>query len=82
MKNPTILKQHLQGLGIKSMVPTEELLNELGMTLIRFNKILENSTPREVTALEAHALVKWLARLTNQPTAEISLWRKEEEVSA
>jgi hypothetical protein len=80
MKSPNILKKMLQDLGIKSMVPTEDLLEELGMTLIRFNKILENTTPREVTALEAHALVKWLARLTNQSTTAISLWGKEAEV--
>ena len=79
MKSPTILKKLLQDLGIKSMVPTEDLLKELGgMTLIRFNKILDNSSPREVTALEAHGLVKWLARLTNQPTTAIRLWEHEE----
>jgi hypothetical protein len=79
MKSPNILKRLLQELGIKSMVPTEELLKEMGdMTLVRFNKILENSSPKELTALEAQYLTRWLARLTNQPAASISLVKREE----
>ena len=79
MKRPNILKILLQKMGIKVMVPTEELLKEMGdMTLVRFNKILENSSPKELTAMEAEYLTRWLARLTNQPAAAISLWEREE----
>jgi hypothetical protein len=75
------LKDLLQELGIKAMVPSEKLLtDELGgMTLIRFNKILSNTSKREMTALEAELFTTWLARMTNKPVTSISLWEQDKK---
>jgi hypothetical protein len=68
------LKKVLEELGIKSMIPTEELLKKLGhMTPHRFNKILNNSSPQPLTAVEADAITRWLARMTGQPVTSIQL---------
>lgn len=82
MKVHNNLKRLLEELGIKSMIPTETLLKKLGgMTLIRFNKILNNSTAGDLTALEADRLTKWLAEATGRHTTAIILFdtAKEEE---
>lgn len=57
------------------MVPTDDLLsNKLdGMTLIRFNKILANSSKNELTIREVRFLTKWLAEITGQAEANIEL---------
>lgn len=75
MKVRNNLKRRLEELGIKNMIPTEDLLqNKLdGMTHIRFNKILANSSKRELTVLETRHLTSWLASITGRLEADIEL---------
>jgi hypothetical protein len=75
MKVKNNLKRRLEELGIKNMIPTGDLLNKHldGMTIIRFNKILANSSKNELTAQEVRTLTKWLANMTGQPEAAIEL---------
>lgn len=76
MMQPNSIQRQLEKLGIKSMIPTEKLLTQVlgGMTLRRFNKILGNSSVRELTLSEARRLTAWLAALTHQPESAIDLW--------
>jgi hypothetical protein len=75
MKAKNNLKRRLEELGIKSIIPTEELLLKRlgGMTIIRFNKILANSSKSELTISEAKNLTRWLASMTGQNEADIEL---------
>lgn len=71
------LKKLLEEAGIKSLIPTDKTLKDNlgGMTIRRFNKILNNSaalTP--VTATEANNLTRWVASLTNQPITNVNLF--------
>jgi hypothetical protein len=79
MKVKNKLKRILEQMGVKSMIPTDDLLKKLGgMTLIRFNKIVNNSPSMEaLTAMEADYLKKWLATMTNRPVADIELFEAE-----
>jgi hypothetical protein len=79
MKVKNKLKHILEQMGIKSMIPTDALLKKLGgMTLIRFNKIVNNSPSMEaLTAMEADYLKKWVAAMTNQSVADIELFEVE-----
>jgi hypothetical protein len=43
------------------------------MTPIRFNKILNNSSPQPLTAVEADVIKSWLSRMTGQPQTNIQL---------
>lgn len=79
------LKKLLEEAGIKTLTPTDKVLKDKlgGMTIRRFNKILNNSaslTP--VTATEANNLIKWLAALTNKPVAEVNLFESVMEAPA
>lgn len=76
------LKKLLEEAGIKTLTPTDKVLKSKlgGMTLRRFNKILNNSpslTP--VTATEANNLIKWLAALLNRSVATVNLFEAEAE---
>ncbi|MGI4870501.1 MAG: hypothetical protein ACRYFX_04900 [Janthinobacterium lividum] len=74
MKIRNKLKKLLQEAGIKSMVPTDELLEKLGgMTIHRFNQILNNDSKTELSLLEVSYLKKWLAEVTNQSEDTIDL---------
>ena len=79
------LKKLLEEAGIKTLTPTDKVLKDKlgGMTIRRFNKILNNSaslTP--VTATEANNLKRWLAGLTNKPVTDVNLFEPMEEVPA
>ena len=69
------LKIILQEMGFKTMVPTSEMLNSKlgGMTLHRFNKLLENAGPNEITVPEVHAISTWLGELTGKPASSFQL---------
>lgn len=88
MKVKNNLKRRLEEFGIKTMIPTDDLLNKKldGMTIIRFNKILANSSRNELTAQEVRCLVKWLAGITGQSEADIELLepvaQQKEEVAS
>lgn len=75
MKIKNRLKFLLEGLGIKSMVPTDDLLKNQfgGMTFHRWNQILNNDSKTELSVLEVSYLKRWLARVTGQPEALIIL---------
>lgn len=44
--------------GFKQVVPTDDVLERLEMTIKRFNKIISGKT--EITLTEAHAFAEWL----------------------
>ena len=69
------LKKILLGLGIKSLVPTEQVLSEqlAGMTMHRFNKLLNNVGPKEIQLHEVHVLVDWLSQMTGKPKTDFKL---------
>jgi hypothetical protein len=78
MKVRNTLKRQLQEAGIKSMVPTDELLKKLGgMTIHRFNQILNIDSKTELSLLEVSYLTAWLTALTNRPADTIELIEKE-----
>jgi hypothetical protein len=78
MKVRNTLKRQLQEAGIKSMVPTNDLLKKLGgMTIHRFNQILNNDSKTELSLLEVSYLKTWFAALTNTPVDAIELIEKE-----
>ena len=64
------VKHILQKRGFKIAVPTDQVLQELDITLHRFNKILDNKV--EITLTEAAAFANWLKvsieELTTAPT--------------
>lgn len=79
------LKKLLEEAGIKAVTPTDKVLKEKlgGMTIRRFNKILNNSaalTP--ITATEANNLRLWLASLTSKPVSSVNLFDLVEEAPA
>lgn len=77
------LKKLLQEAGIKSMVPTDELLVKLdGMTIHRFNQIMANESKKELSLLEVDLLTKWLASATHQQPEAINLLEREEAHAA
>ncbi len=79
MKIRNRLKKLLQEMGIKSMVPTDELLHQLGsMTTHRFNQILNNESKTELSILEVSYLTRWLASITHQSEGVIELVEREE----
>lgn len=61
--------------GFKQVVPTEEMLFKLGMTIKRFNKIIGGKT--ELTLTEAAGFAEWLGvtieELSPVPTSPLSL---------
>lgn len=80
MKPRNNIKRLLEELGIKSMIPTDDLLKKrlAGMTLRRFNKIVNNNPVSEpLTALEADGLRDWLGSVKNVAAATIPLFEKE-----
>ncbi len=76
------LKKLLEDLGIKTMVPSDNLLtNKLGgMTLNRFNQIVNNDSKTELSVLEVSNLKKWLSEVTGQPVEAIMLLEDKELV--
>jgi hypothetical protein len=76
------LKEILVELGIKTMVPTDQVLAKKlgGMSLIRFNKLLNNAG-RDIKVDEVQHLTTWLSELSGKPKADFQLLA-EEEVSA
>jgi hypothetical protein len=75
MKVQNRLQQILQELGIKTMIPTHDLLHGKlgGMTLRRFNKLLHNSAVRPITVAEMQMLGEWLSGLAGKSISEIQL---------
>ncbi|MDJ0367311.1 hypothetical protein QMK33_19355 [Hymenobacter sp. H14-R3] len=72
----------LQEAGIKSMVPTDDLLRQLdGMTIHRFNQIMANDSKKELSLLEVGLLKQWLATLTHQQPDDIELLERQEAVA-
>jgi hypothetical protein len=69
------LKELLFSLGIKSMIPSENLLKEKlgGMTPHRFNQILNNDSKKELSLLEISMLQRWLSEVTGKPENTIAL---------
>jgi hypothetical protein len=77
MRQKNNLKTLLEEAGIKTLTPTDNVLKSKleGMTIRRFNKILNNSpslTP--ITATEANNLIKWVAGLLNKSVSEVNLF--------
>jgi hypothetical protein len=52
------IKEILLGRGFKSVTPTDQVLQTLDVSMIRFNKILDNKT--ELTLTEANSFAEWL----------------------
>lgn len=75
MKVKNRLKEILQEMGIKSMQPTEQVLNQKlgGMTLIRFNKLLNNAGPNDIQLHEVQLLTNWLSEVTGKAKADLQL---------
>ncbi|TPG72010.1 hypothetical protein EAH73_01830 [Hymenobacter nivis] len=69
-------------MGIKTMVPTDELLtNKLGgMTMIRFNQLLNNSSKTELSVAEVGRLKRWLGGVLNQDPNTVKLLEEEATV--
>jgi hypothetical protein len=68
------LKEMLSDLGIKSMAPTSDLLKKLGgMTLHRFNQILNNDSKTELSVLEVSLIQDWLGSVTGREPASIEV---------
>lgn len=74
------LKILLQEMGFKMIVPTQELLSSKlgGMTIHRFNKLVHNVGPNEITVPEVHALGTWLSELTGKPASSFELVETKE----
>ena len=75
------LREILQELGIKSMIPTTTALREKlgGMSLIRFNKLLNNAGPRDIRLHEVQLLTTWLAEITGRPKSAVKVLKMESE---
>lgn len=58
MHTKNTIKSLLTERGFKQIVPTEDLLDKMGLTLKRFNKIIAGNT--ELTLTEATAFSLWL----------------------
>ena len=80
MKVQNRLKKILQEMGIRTMVPTKQVLADKlgGMTLIRFNKLLNNSGPNDIQLQEVLLLTTWLSEVTGKPKAALQLLAGEE----
>lgn len=69
-----LIMQILLARGLKSVVPTDEVLQTLDITIHRFNKILDNKVG--LTLDEAAGFATWLGvtieELTTAPTADTS----------
>lgn len=67
-----LIMQIISARGFKSVVPTDEVLQTLDMTIHRFNKILDNKVG--LTFDEAAGFATWLGvtmeELTTAPTVE------------
>ena len=57
IKNNRIL-EILNDLGFQLVTPTDEILNELGITRIRFHRLLYNKS--QIRPLELRAFASWL----------------------
>ncbi len=72
------LKEILEEMGIRTMVPTDQVLvSKLGgMSLIRFNKLLNNAG-NEIRLHEVQLLTAWLSELTGKAKADIKILKEE-----
>ena len=73
------LKEILEELGIKSIIPTTSVLSDKlgGMSLIRFNKLLNNSGPNDIQLREVQLLTSWLSEITGKPRTDFNLLKEE-----
>ena len=72
------LREFLQEMGIRTVVPTDQVLVDKlgGMTLIRFNKLLANAG-KPIHLHEVQLLTNWLSELTGRPKSGIDLLNME-----
>ena len=72
MQTKNNIKNILLSRGFKEVVPTDEVLAWLQMTIKRFNKIISCKT--EITLQEANVFANWLGvtidELTSTPTTD------------
>lgn len=74
------LQEMLLEMGIRSLVPTDDLLNNKlgGMSLIRFNKLMNNSVKIPISLTELELLAQWLSDMTNREVSVVDLLSKKE----